>query len=78
MFIDIHFFGKYEKLMITKIITIDADEPFTSIEQLRNQIDKSPVKRIAVTSNGKIIGLVREKFIVKFKRYSRHFDVKFS
>lgn len=69
---------KAHDIMIKKIIKIDADKPFTSIEELRNEFSKSPVKRIAVVSNDKIIGLVRRKLIERVKRYSRTFDITFS
>ena len=65
-------------IMIKKIITVDGDKPFTSIEELRDEFSKSPVKRIAVTLDGKIVGLIRRKLIERVKRYSRTFDITFS
>ncbi|MHA1696685.1 MAG: CBS domain-containing protein [Candidatus Helarchaeota archaeon] len=69
---------KAKDLMVTKLISIDGNKPFNSIEELRDEFEKSPIKRIAVTSNGRIIGLIRRKFIERIKRYSRTFDIKFS
>ena len=65
-------------VMYKGIITIDANTPINSIEELKSKFDQSPVKRIAVTSDGKIIGLVRRKFIERVKRFSRHFDIEFT
>ncbi|MBD3227059.1 MAG: CBS domain-containing protein, partial [Candidatus Lokiarchaeota archaeon] len=69
---------KARDIMYKKIITIEADKPFNSIEELRGVLEKSLIKRVAVVSNGKIVGIVRRKFIEKIKRYSRHFNVEFS
>ena len=69
---------KAKDIMVRKIIAIDADKPFNSIEELRDEFEKSPVKRIAVVSDGKIIGLIRRKLIERVKRYSRTFDIEFS
>lgn len=69
---------KARDIMVKKIISVDGDKPFTSIEELRDEFNKSPVKRIAVTSDGKIIGLIRRKLIERVKRYSRTFDITFS
>ncbi|TFF87875.1 MAG: CBS domain-containing protein [Promethearchaeota archaeon] len=69
---------KAKDIMYKKILTIEADKPFNSIEELRGVLEKSLVKRVAVVSKGKIVGIVRRKFIEKIKRYSRHFNVEFS
>ncbi|MHA1269473.1 MAG: CBS domain-containing protein [Candidatus Helarchaeota archaeon] len=68
---------KAKDIMVKKIISIEGDKPFNSIEELRGEFEKSPVKRIAVISNGKIVGLVRHKLIERVKRYSRTFDIEF-
>lgn len=70
---------KAKDIMYKKIITIEAEKPFNSLEEIKDVIDGSPVKRVAVLDkDGKIIGLVRRKFIERVKRYSRHFNVEFS
>jgi len=69
---------KAKDIMYKKIIMVDADRTFNNLEDLKVVIEKSPVKRVAVVSNGNIIGIIRKKFIERVKRYSRHFDVVFS
>ncbi|MHA1695264.1 MAG: hypothetical protein ACTSXT_05340 [Candidatus Helarchaeota archaeon] len=45
---------------------------------MRDEFSKSPVKRIAFTSDEKIIELIHEKFMERVKRYSRAYDTTFS
>ena len=69
---------KAQDLMYKPFISVKAEEPIYSIEEFRDLIDRSKVKRVAVIKHGKIIGVVRKKFLERFKRYSRHFNVVFS
>ena len=64
-------------VMYKPFISVDANNPIYSIEEFRVLIDKSKVKRVAVMKDGKIIGVVRKKFLERFKRYSRTFSVVF-
>ncbi len=69
---------KAKDVMYKPFISVKAEEPIYSIEEFRDLINKSKVKRVAVTRDDIIIGVVRKKFLERFKRYSRHFKVEFS
>ena len=68
---------KAKDLMYKPFISVNASDPIYSIEEFRDLIDKSKVKRVAVKKNGKIVGVVRKKFLERFKRFSRTFNVVF-
>ncbi len=69
---------KAKDVMYKPFISVDAKDPIYSIEEFRDLLDQSKVKRVAVKKEGKIVGVVRKKFLERFKRYSRHFKVVFS
>ncbi|NVM01355.1 MAG: CBS domain-containing protein [Candidatus Helarchaeota archaeon] len=69
---------KAHNIMYKPFISVKAEDPIFSIEEFRELIDKSKVKRVAVTKDGKIVGVVRKKFLERFRRYSRHFNVEFT
>ncbi|MFX0133252.1 MAG: CBS domain-containing protein, partial [Candidatus Hodarchaeota archaeon] len=69
---------KARDLMYKPFISVKAEDPIYSIEEFRDLIDKSKVKRVAVVKDGIIVGVVRKKVLERFKRYSRHFNVIFT
>ena len=69
---------KAKDIMYTSFISVKTDKSIYSIEEFRDLIDKSKIKRVAVMKDGKIVGVVRKKFLERFKRYSRHFNVVFT
>lgn len=65
-------------VMYKTFITVDAEKPFYSLEEFRDLVDKSKVKRVAVRKDGEIVGVVKKKILGQFKRISRHFNVVFT
>ncbi|MHA1379867.1 MAG: CBS domain-containing protein [Candidatus Helarchaeota archaeon] len=68
---------KAKDVMYKPFISVNAEDPIYSIEEFRDLIDQSKVKRVAVKKDGKIVGVIRKKFLERFKRYSRTFNVVF-
>lgn len=61
-------------IMFRDLITVGTD---ASIEELRNLFEKTKVKRVGVVdSNGKIIGVISKKWVNKFKKYTRYYDIQ--
>ena len=65
---------KAKQIMFRHFVRAACDEEIESIEQLRELFEKTKVQRISVVKDGKIVGLVRKKFIERVKRYSRSFS----
>ena len=68
---------KAKDIMYKKFVRVNYDDPVKSIKQLRELLEKTKIQRIGIVKDGKIIGLVRKKFIERVKRYSRHFFIFF-
>jgi predicted transcriptional regulator len=65
---------KAKNIMFRDFIRVKCDAPIESIDQLRDLLDKTKIQRIGLEQDGKIVGLIRKKFIERVKRYSRSFN----
>ncbi|MEM2144278.1 MAG: CBS domain-containing protein [Candidatus Jordarchaeaceae archaeon] len=61
-------------VMVKDIITVGTD---ASIDELRSLFDKTKVKRVGVVdSSGKIIGVISKRWVNRFKRYTRYYEIE--
>lgn len=61
-------------VMVKEIITVGTD---ASIDELRSLFDKTKVKRVGVVDkNGKIIGVISKRWVNRFKRYTRYYEIE--
>ncbi|WXG40334.1 MAG: CBS domain-containing protein [Candidatus Freyarchaeum deiterrae] len=61
-------------VMVKDIITVG---PNASIEELRTLFEKTKVKRVGVVDNeGKIIGVISKRWVDKFKKYTRYYEIE--
>ena len=64
-------------IMDKNLKTIEVKKGFNFIEKIRDEIDKTPVKRLIVKREGEIIGIIQKKIYEKIKRHARTFNVEF-
>jgi CBS domain-containing protein len=61
-------------VMVRDIIMVSPD---ASIEELRALFEKTKVKRVGVVDdNGKIIGVISKRWVDKFKKYTRYYEIQ--
>jgi CBS-domain-containing membrane protein len=61
-------------VMVRDIITVSPD---ASIGELRSLFDKTKVKRVGVVdNNGKIIGVISKRWVNRFKKYTRYYEIE--
>ncbi|NHI92195.1 MAG: CBS domain-containing protein [Candidatus Lokiarchaeota archaeon] len=68
---------KAKDIMDKNLKIIEVKKGFNFIDKMRNEIDKTPVKRLIVKKEGEIIGLIQKKIYEKIKRHARTFNVEF-
>jgi len=64
-------------IMDKNLKTIEVKKGFNFIEKIRDEIDKTPVKRLIVKREGEIVGIIQKKIYEKIKRHARTFNVEF-
>ena len=65
---------KAKQIMFKHFVRVASDEVIQSMDHLRELLEKTKIQRIAIVEDGEIVGLVRKKFIERFKRYARSFS----
>ena len=64
-------------IMDKNLNTLEVKKGFNFIEKMRDEIDKTPVKRLIVKREGEIVGIIQKKIFEKIRRHARTFNVEF-
>ncbi|MHA1798341.1 MAG: CBS domain-containing protein [Candidatus Helarchaeota archaeon] len=65
------------QIMDKSLRIIEVKKQFNFIDRIKEELEKTPVKRLIVEKDGKIIGIIQKKIFEKIKRHARTYNVEF-